>query len=189
MIASKRLCPECSTEMQTITALQTVTVGLEKKIEIEKCPNCEGLFFDNQELQDLVSCLKEYPVDSAIRFDTETANGSIWDREQYKCPICGEKMQKAYYEVKSSVAFDYCLGHGVYLNKGELTAIIRWKKENMEPDDPEILATYQKKLDKISKRVNSSEKRYVSPYVKYSKVVDYVLRKLAGSVFYGFINW
>ncbi len=167
MNTNKRLCPECSTEMQSIT------VGIDKKTEIEKCPNCEGLFFDNQELQDLVSSLKEYPVDSTIRFDTKTANGSIWDREQYKCPICGEKMQKAYYEVKSSVAFDYCLGHGVYLNKGELTAIIRWKKENK-------LANKHKDISRINKRINRyrqnefRKNRKDSDYEKvyFSEIID-----------------
>jgi hypothetical protein len=38
-------CPKCGADMQTVTI---------EKIEVEKCPQCEGIFFDRGELETLL---------------------------------------------------------------------------------------------------------------------------------------
>jgi rubrerythrin len=38
-------CPKCGTTMETVKM---------ENIEIDKCPNCLGLYFDNQELEQLL---------------------------------------------------------------------------------------------------------------------------------------
>ncbi len=166
-----RLCPECSTEMQTITALQTITVGFEKKIEIEKCPNCEGLFFDNQELQNLVSTLKEYPVETVLKIDSAKDNVKSITSTDYKCPICEEKMQKANFESTSGVTFDYCLGHGVYLNKGELTAIIRWKKSQKRINNRKAVESCNNRISKF--REKKAKSRHSSEFDSDSRIIDF----------------
>ncbi len=153
-----RLCPECSTEMQTINALQTTISDFKEKIEIEKCPNCEGLFFDNQELQNLVRILKEYPVETVLKIDSAKDNVKSITSTDYTCPICGEKMQKANFESTSGVTFDYCLGHGVYLNKGELTEILRWKKNQRKNNSNKTTEKYNDLI--MKSREKQAKTRY-----------------------------
>ena len=166
MTVEKRLCPECSTEMQTIS------VDFDKKIEIEKCPNCEGLFFDNQELQDLVSILKEYPVETAKKIDNDKDYLKNFDQSDYKCPVCGEKMLKAKFGATSGVTFDYCLGHGVYLNKGELIAIIRWKKENKIRCKNKTVEDYNNRVSEY--RENKAKSKCDKKFDSNSRIIDII---------------
>jgi Zn-finger nucleic acid-binding protein len=50
------------------------------------------------------------------------ANARITPRGERKCPICGGQMR---YEVQGGVEVDVCDEHGIWLDRGELAAIIR----------------------------------------------------------------
>jgi len=55
-----RQCPVCSKRMH----LATIPLSPEgdKKVEIDKCPRLHGLWFDNGELQEIISAAKGEPV-------------------------------------------------------------------------------------------------------------------------------
>jgi Zn-finger nucleic acid-binding protein len=108
-------CPVDGSELETCT-LQSVA--------IEECAQCQGLWFEHGELRKV----KDEMVPDAIWLDFD-----LWSDQaafdvgwsERKCPECGKKMAIiSYGETGENV--DYCVDeHGVWLDKGELEAIVK----------------------------------------------------------------
>ncbi len=122
---SERICPNCDISLQTINLKQ------KGHFEIERCNSCYGLFFDPGEIEDLL----ETSVTGV--FDTNFQLLEHINKERYqkptkvkyiKCPVCRVLMNRVRYGHRSGVVIDRCITHGVWLNNGEITHLMEWKK-------------------------------------------------------------
>jgi Zn-finger nucleic acid-binding protein len=122
---SERICPHCDISLQTINLKQ------KGKFEIERCSSCFGLFFDPGEIEDFL----ETSVSGV--FDTNFQLLEHINKERYqkpekvkyiKWPVCRVLMNRVRYGHRSGVVIDRCISHGVWLNNGEITHLMEWKK-------------------------------------------------------------
>lgn len=100
-------CPVCDVDMQTSTVHQ---------IEIDRCPQCKGIWFDILEHEDLKK------IDgSAQKIDTPDAEhssaGKIID-----CPRCHIRMSPTHDTQQPHIVYEKC-SHcsGVFFDAGEFT--------------------------------------------------------------------
>ena len=126
-VASKteRICPECN------IPLNQIDLNLNgRPFYIEQCPTCFGLFFDNQELEQVLD--HQTQLNQAI--NKELIDQVNIDRHQShrpvkyrKCPVCLAFMSRRSYAYKSGVIVDRCAEHGIWLDNGELAHLIEWR--------------------------------------------------------------
>jgi len=122
---SERQCPQCA------IALQTLDLKLGDPFLIERCGQCFGLFFDPGEIEILLTSAVS-PVFSAnialldnINKDRFRANKVF---KYLKCPVCQTLMNRTSYGHRSGVVIDHCKIHGVWLEGGEISHLLEWKK-------------------------------------------------------------
>ena len=122
---SDRTCPHCE------KALQTVQIQLDKTVSIERCDECFGLFFDLGEMETLL----DYSVSQVVEVNLAHIENINADRyhskpvvKYIKCPVCQEFMHRTNYARKSGVVVDSCRQHGFWLDSGEITHLMEWKK-------------------------------------------------------------
>jgi len=119
-----RCCPRCDAH------LCTVNIGNTERFHVERCDTCHGLFFDVAELDAYI----DLAVDTANEVLNKRLNAMIeergtdrqWDTSYVKCPVCQKLMNRKAYGMRSGVIVDTCKEHGVWVDGGELAAIIRW---------------------------------------------------------------
>lgn len=107
-------CPKCTQELFTFEI---------DGIELEQCKNCEGIWFDKNELDQIKD-----KADSDLNWmDVE-----LWKHpdkfklglNKYTCPKCGDKMEVLDYD-NTNIEINYCKScEGVWLNKGGLQNLI-----------------------------------------------------------------
>lgn len=126
---TERICPVCDIR------LKTVDVGEKEHFYIEKCGECGGLFFDSGELQAIL----EARVDHVYQVNLKKLNHLLSEVKladfkvvYRKCPVCGEFMHREGFGEKSGVVVDHCRDHGIWLDSGELTRLMEWKKAGGE---------------------------------------------------------
>lgn len=124
-VQSERLCPRCDTPMQTISLK---TGG---NLYIERCDLCFGLFFDPGEMQILL----ENTVTGVFDINLQQLVNINKDRFQtqkeikyVKCPVCQVLMNRVNFGRRSGVIIDQCKQHGIWLDSGEITHLMEWKK-------------------------------------------------------------
>jgi len=119
-----RTCPVCKTQ------LKTINVGEKLPLFIERCDSCYGVFFDFNELEELI----EYSVKGSKNVDLKklfeiTQNPRYIDIVVYrKCPVCAKTMNRKNFMGQSGVITDICAEHGIWLDSGELRQIMEWVK-------------------------------------------------------------
>lgn len=96
-------CPRCNVELK---------VERYRGLEIDRCPQCEGLWLDHHELGHL--------EDTVV--DTGTSKGTMWMRSfgsDLTCPHCDQQMNWFRYR-RYDLEIDHCPAeHGFWLDKGE----------------------------------------------------------------------
>ena len=90
-------------------------------IEVDYCTSCEGVWLDANELELL--------FDDAKAYSQVIATGELLEQtseKNRKCPLCRKKMKKIQVGKDRKITYDACpLGEGIWLDKGELDAIIK----------------------------------------------------------------
>lgn len=122
---SGRVCPECDTEMGSIS------LRLDKEVFIERCETCSGIFFDPDELEAVIdaSVSKVFEVDlERMAIISEEMSRDYTDVKYVRCPVCQTLMNRRNYGARSGVIVDLCSQHGVWLNGGELRRLLHWVK-------------------------------------------------------------
>jgi uncharacterized protein len=102
-----------------------------RKIELDVCLVCSGVWFDAGELDILVSTL-------AVSADHQTSTdllslkpGNVKEARR-RCPICARKMDKMWLGQEPKILIDHCpLGHGLWFDGGELRQFLN----QIVPDD------------------------------------------------------
>jgi len=128
--SSNRICPDCETELTTIDLL-SINANNNEKFEIERCDSCFGLFFDPGEIEELL----EKSVSGVFQINKKHMRSINRDRYQKdkniryrKCPVCQSYMHRSNFAHRSGVIIDQCRQHGVWLDSGEITHLLEWKK-------------------------------------------------------------
>jgi len=122
---SNRNCPHCK------TPLQTIELHLDNKVEIDRCNDCFGLFFDSGKIE----LLLEHAVSDVYDINIKQLDNINSERYQtdkqikyIKCPACQNFMLRRVFGYRSGVIIDQCKNHGIWLDSGEITHLLEWKK-------------------------------------------------------------
>ena len=120
-----RNCPNCE------IALRTIRLVKDEKVFIERCDNCFGLFFDRGEIEYVL----QHSVSHVYDINLELIDNINKDRYRKpdhfnyrKCPQCSVLMNRVSFGHRSGVVVDRCMMHGIWLDNGELTHLLEWKK-------------------------------------------------------------
>jgi len=100
-------CPKCSTEMESVTY---------QSIEVDRCPGCQGIWFDAREADKL----KEMKGSEAI--DTgDSRKGKVMNKvDRIECPICQIPLIRMVDPRQHHLWFESCkVCHGVFFDAGE----------------------------------------------------------------------
>lgn len=122
---SERICPHCE------KSLQTVMLDKRGKFYIERCTDCFGIFFDINELEALLdnSVAPVYRINyeqlENINKERFSHNRSI---KYITCPVCRNWMKRSNFAHRSGVIVDTCRAHGIWLDSGEISHLLEWKK-------------------------------------------------------------
>ncbi len=164
-------CPRCQTEMQEIDF---------EGCRIDICPNCEGSWYDMDELAEIM----ELPLDTlessslspilvGDKHDKVDLNAPL------QCPRCGQNMNRFRYLGTSEVWLDECPTHGVFLDDGELTQMLDALQESQEID-PETAKFLEAELKRIKME---SEVRNQSILKRLGAKRSKLGRKLIGVIY------
>ena len=110
-------CAKCSTELERLVV---------KKIEIDRCPACGGIWFDRKELDEILQLdLKTSGL--LHELTTQEASAAHDDDDRLgRCPRCagGYALERKESLSVDGLSLDTCPGcHGVWLDRGELDAM------------------------------------------------------------------
>lgn len=132
-----RICPQCD------KTLQTVRLELEEPVFIERCHICFGLFFDKGEIELILQSSVSHI--SGINLEhIDNINKDRFRKQQkiryVKCPECRRIMDRVNFGKRSGVVVDKCFVHGIWLDSGELTHLLEWKKAGGQLLHQELMA-------------------------------------------------
>ncbi len=142
-----KTCPRCQTELQELPI---------DHLNVDMCPKCEGSFWENQE-DELGQMMRT--EDNLSRVEaSQLAPILLKDKTEgidleapAKCPVCGVVMDRYQYFLVSDIWLDRCEEHGVWLDDGELKAIVDfYLKDKNLAIDPATNAQLMAQLKAIS---------------------------------------
>jgi len=109
------ICPACREEMIVVEY---------KKIELDICVACRGVWFDADELGLLLGSLDLLADQIGRPLETKPSE------KTRKCPYCRGKMEKVVMGADETVVIDKCKkGHGLWFDGGELDTVIAGLKK------------------------------------------------------------
>lgn len=101
-------CPKCEHGMEE------VSYG---DVTVDRCTNCQGLWFDLGEAESLKGMKGSESVDSG-----DPTEGWKWDSHaDINCPRCSKQMQKGHDPKQKHIWFEACDEHGMFMDAGEFT--------------------------------------------------------------------
>lgn len=105
------LCPICKIDLIVVEY---------KRVELDHCLKCRGVWFDSGELQLL---LRELDGEVATKLEYREAKALEARR---RCPVCRRKMDKVVLGQVPEVLVDLCpAGDGLWFDGGELVQLVR----------------------------------------------------------------
>ncbi len=115
---------------------QVMMVVEHRRIELDYCHKCSGVWLDSGELELLIAVLvSEGAKAPEMEPDQEKPTG------KRKCPICGLKMDRAWVEPAHRVLIDQCpAGHGLWFDAGELQRVLRDLVPPGSPQSQDVLS-------------------------------------------------
>jgi len=158
------LCPKCKVEMR-----REIHAGT----EVDVCPNCNGIFFDENEF----SKLKDTNgITVSIREDSSSISTNIGEEKTLNCPKCGDHsvMDKHRY-LDTDIIVDSCeICGGLWLDAGEFTALYEYAQSisDSKPDEELIQLLEQQKEELKAKNKKA--------FVGSSGITFRLLKKLFG---------
>ncbi len=111
-------CPRCNVELK---------LEQYKGIEVDRCPNCRGMWLDYDELDQLED----------IAFDIDELKGTMVyspRTSELLCPRCRQPMKTFEYRAYHDLELDFCPEeHGFWLDAGEEKRVLELMRQ-MEKD-------------------------------------------------------
>lgn len=139
-------CPDCSIRMEPFSCREVV---------VDRCGNCQGIWFDKKELGIFRDSLKELPIES-IRID-KSLSSDVYTISS--CPRCLRMLTEANYGYNSKVVLKKCAScEGIWLSQAELLKFIDMTRiaKIVEPEVKGVLREWTKfdKENRIQKNNN-----------------------------------
>lgn len=121
-------CPVCP---------KTPMIVVEREgIELDWCPECEGLWFDADELEMLTEALN---LDADIP-DMMTLEKARTNEAARRCPRCGKDMDKVHMGASPRILIDRCRhAHGLWFDAGELGQAVRQCADQTSSSDQPVV--------------------------------------------------
>lgn len=124
-------CPACK---------QPLIVVEHTGIEVDWCPACKGLWFDAGELELLAEMAQR---EFAMPVPDPAAPPQAAGTPVRTCPRCPAKMSMQTIAGSPPVQVDLCpRGHGIWLDQGELSALIRGMPLSARSGNTQVLAGF-----------------------------------------------
>lgn len=123
-------CPYCAIKMTTVVF---------REWSIWLCPRCEGTFYDEAVLRDLLQQpdLRMSYLRPALLPNLATDHPPEVERPRINCPLCRETLVRENYSSDHSLLVDRCpQGHGLWLDDGELGALAEGWEELHTHQEP-----------------------------------------------------
>ena len=110
------ICPVCNRDMIDVEY---------KRIELDYCAKCRGVWFDADELELLFEKMgiEEHglPLDNVSKMPEAATS-----EKGRKCPICDRRMKKTTIGDKDGVLIDACIsGDGLWFDGGEVSQLVK----------------------------------------------------------------
>ena len=130
-------CPKCGSNLKATNY---------KKIEVDKCESCDGMWLDYPELDDLEDTV----------LDVDEQKGSMITRpgeSELKCPQCSGPMQQFRYRY-NEIWLDVCVEeHGFWLDKGEEKRVLETMEQRIK--DLKRSSSAEQDMDRLLGRIRS----------------------------------
>jgi Zn-finger nucleic acid-binding protein len=124
-------CPVCSG--CSMTPIKDPEISL----EIDFCPFCRGLWFDNEEIRSFIKSRKFRELFLAEKERRKIIPLTADHLKARSCPRCLRKMEE---RTHCDVAFDFCTTcHGIWLDDGEINQIIESYRKSHTAGEEMIL--------------------------------------------------
>jgi len=110
------ICPACSHPMIVVE---------HKHIELDYCAACQGVWFDNGELE---LFLDSFPDQTGKKhLDFFNLPEATTSEKKRRCPICSSKMQKGSLGTDPAIIVDVCQKnhHGLFFDGGEVNQLVK----------------------------------------------------------------
>jgi len=110
------ICPACKNNMIVVEHHQ---------IELDYCPQCQGVWFDSGEMELLVERLKLGDPELFLRSILRTTEAQSTEKKR-RCPICTQKMKKTTIGEEPRILIDACQRRdGLWFDGGEMTQLLK----------------------------------------------------------------
>jgi len=110
------ICPTCKSPMIVVE---------HKKIELDYCPECHGVWFDSGELGLFLDSLNLENRGQFVSNMLNAPEAKIPEKKR-RCPICAQKMRKVVVGDKLGILIDVCRkADGLWLDGGEVGELIK----------------------------------------------------------------
>jgi len=119
-------CPRCKTKK-----LKSRNIG---QYHIDHCLDCGGVWLDHEVLQQVLHDKGQQKTVQAIMGSPVTADSKrdSHDVVYLKCPHCNDLMHRRNFGKTSGVIVDECIKHGIWFDKSELAAVIKFTRSRLE---------------------------------------------------------
>jgi uncharacterized protein len=102
-------CPTCGHGMEELS--------YGGDLLIDRCTNCQGLWFDQGE----ADLLKSKWMTEALAIG-RSSKGKKWEAvDSVACPRCGQNMEKAADPDQPHIWYEVCIDHGMFMDAAEFT--------------------------------------------------------------------
>ncbi|MEB3332684.1 MAG: zf-TFIIB domain-containing protein [Synechococcaceae cyanobacterium] len=118
-------CPDCH------GPLESLQLGGDVPLELDRCPDCLGLFLPLGALERLLqqSGASVLQIDHRLLQALSEAPRAAPSPWRYRpCPSCGALMHRNLHGKRSGVVVDRCRDHGLWLDAGELRQLLEWAR-------------------------------------------------------------
>ncbi len=109
------ICPKCKQDMIVVE---------HRKVELDYCPKCEGVWFDAGELDLFLQCAQmaspELTISNIVNLPAVESSG-----KPLKCPVCGQGMKEVAIS-QPAINIDVCRRtDGLWFDGGELRELLK----------------------------------------------------------------
>jgi len=129
------ICPVCKSDMIDVE---------HNRIELDYCINCQGVWFDAEELKLLLDRMglenHGLPLDDLLH----STEAKTLEKER-KCPICNQRMKKTIIGQQPEILIDACRqGDGLWFDGGEVGQLLKQliKKPSTKQDSQQQVITF-----------------------------------------------
>ena len=122
------ICPRCAIEMRKVMV---------NNVELDTCNNCEGVWFDKDELRQILDMGQSAVVSSGISntMDSEIELEESAGLSDMPCPRCRQGLIRYHYQGYSGILLDGCDNQcGIWLDDGELRKLFNFMLDAAKPD-------------------------------------------------------